>query len=409
MKILLINDTRHLTNWGCVGTTTGLLEEIDQEGIDIKTIELKKMTKHYRYKNILADIFHRNARILFKRKKIDYNKIAEKLGAVKAIPEISTEFESIATNWLNNKEFEREIEKLKWADFILVNGEGSIYGREAKGFYLMFLAWFCREKLDLNTPMCMVNCTIQIDDHRSLTNGMARKTFDYFDEIFVREPISKKRVEELDLYSGEVKCFPDIVFRHDIPSKNDLKLKKLSFEIEKPFIIIGDSSHTTRDSIFKTETFKETVVEFIERMDEEFPNHQIVLSCCPEGLPGFDKIDYPKISAKDVSYSDYIYICSKADLHISGRHHGSLYAMIGDCPFLMMSANTYKTEGDARLVDWPFKTYDLTNLKYNMSDIIEDSKTIINKRKKYVDYLKEKKKDFEKKCLNHVNVVKKYQ
>lgn len=423
-NILIVNDTTELTNWGCKGTTEAITEHLFKKDLNYKKIKFGKTSKVYRYKK------NRQKNRVFRYflikpfKFLDYffcsvdnisrfskpaflENVFEKLGRVKAVPEISSEFELVAFNWLNNNIFNDEIEKIKWADCILINGEGSIYGRETKGFYLMFLAWFVREKLNLKTPILFVNATIQIDEHRSFTLGMAKKTFNYFDELIVREPISQKKLEELDLYDGEIKCFPDMVFSHEYKLE---KMKNIDFPfvLDQPFIIIGDSSHITRDEIFQKEFYKSQVLNLLKKFDKEFPDHQIVLSYCNEGLPGFDYTDYPKIKASDYSYREYIYLCSHADLHVSGRHHGSLYAIMGRCPFIMMSANTYKTEADARLVDWPFETYDLTNIAFNTDKLLKDAKKIINNKNKYSNFIDKKIKDFDRVCLNHINVLDKY-
>jgi hypothetical protein len=344
-KILLVNDTTDDNNLGCKATTNALYELIEER---LPNFEVMGAIK----------LFH-----------------TERPEIAPYIPTNPDELDMFCSNWLKDMQngvISYEMDKLKRCDVVLVNGEGSIYKDVLKCRYQLFICYLAKKYL--NKKVYIVNHTADI----SLIHDMAVRVYSLLDGIVAREPYSKAHLESFGIKN--ITLAPDAVFKYDIPNTEKLSGRlPVGFDINKKFMIIGGTS--LNNPLYEQWFGKWSLEDFYKMIlsIRDLTGIQVLLSDVggDDFLRNLDKaqdIFYGKFS-----YTDYMILCTKALVHLSGRHHGSCLAAISGCPLLGLTANTHKMEGDFELLGWKFPVYNFYKIKGDLDNILENVTRVINK------------------------------
>lgn len=364
MKVFLFNDSTSQNNWGCRATTLGLLKLIEEDDHEIigsmqlekiSTIQINNTT------SILKGLLKKNRLIYTFFRTLAWN--IKRIGGYR-MGFISSfkDFDKYSNLILSNKEWKKEFVQMKKADLILVNGEGSIYGDEQKGFFTLFVCWFVKTKL--NKTCALVNHTLNLSNNNM--EEIAKIVYPMLDDVSFRERISEKNHKSI--CRNDIDLFvPDAAFVHKVSPTNVLNTfmvnnkKKLSGLniIEDNYVCILGSSVLGRPddgNLFPKDQFlflvesllskKYKVVMVASDTTDELPFKQISLS---KNLPFFD-------ASTDLESG--IALLTNADCLIGGRWHPSILGSLGGTPSIMMSANTAKTKAFLNMFDLPDEVFD---------------------------------------------------
>jgi polysaccharide pyruvyl transferase WcaK-like protein len=368
-KILFINDTSDDNNIGCKATSNALFELISER---LPNYEINDVIK----------LFH-----------------TERCGIANYIPNNINEFDMACKNWLdstNNEEINFEMQKLRRCDLVIINGEGSIYKDVLKCRYQLFVAYLA--KTYLNKKVYMVNHTAEL----SLVKSMAQKVYSLFDGIVAREPITQRQI--FDLGIQDVVLAPDAVFKYSLPNCN-IEKSIFGFDPNKKFLIIGGTSlnHPVYEKWYggwNRDSFKRMIMNV-----RESTGVQILLADVggDDFLRNYDIID--GVFYSKFTFWEYMILCSKALLHISGRHHATCLAAISGCPLIGISANTHKMNGDFELLDWKLPVYNFYSLEANIDNIIHHIVELIDKNHYYREMLQNNVSTIKRKVNLNVDII----
>lgn len=233
----------------------------------------------------------------------------------------------IGKDWKKNTNF---LNKLKQADGVIINAEGTLHDNSSYGYSLLEIVNYT------NKPCFLINMTYQ-NNSKKFSELVSK-----FTKVYVRETFSKN---ELAKYSIDSMVVPDMTF---YKLENNIKIK------QEKMIYITDSHDINKSKI---------LYEFSE-------NNNIVF--LPIISP-FDKYHNLKGFFKKIKYlffSKYRYLLGKffnfnykyvrfyftrkedeflediqnCDFLISARFHAICLSLHFQIPFLALSSNTFKIE-----------------------------------------------------------------
>ncbi len=274
------------------------------------------------------------------------------------------------------------VQKIKQAHILLVNGEGTMHHSKNKAILLASSAIFCR---DAGIMPVLFNSVYESN------NEYINNAISFFKLIFVRESKSKRVISSLGFRSEIV---PDMTFGTDInlthKRKNhyilitdsvDKKLSNKLFDYHKS--LTGAKFITMRvkpkkkDQI-KTKSLNRYLKDILLRL---FANKKTKATLNPE-------IDNLFIN----STSDFISIIASARFVVTGRFHAICVALQTQTPFVALSSNTHKIEGllndvglSHRLIDEKeLKKVELTSFMAFSKNEIESISQYCNNSKKQI-------------------------
>ena len=344
MRILLTSDTSTNPNLGCQANTAALYENI-----------LKYFPE--------ADIDRITLQALLTNKEINMVEHVYKGGQPT----------NIITSCLSMPNY----------DIMIVNGEGGIgqYAKDRLSTVSESIFSLVHNAKISGVKTYMVNYTHNI--HSKQNNTLAKNAYAVCDCVSVRESISYDRVK---LLCDNVRLFPDLVSTHTKPDVDRSNL-----------IMLGGGTClkiTNRRDAFRA---YERIIEKLLNYDQ----YSIIVVGWPSIIKGDNKFfnefrrnhKYPITYVNLVYYKDYIELCSKAVLNITGRHHGTVMSFLSGCPFLPIASQSCKVRGDNILYQGTDYAMDLTGddtevqIDNHIQRIDELRETIIERYRKLEPYL----------------------
>lgn len=405
IKILLIGDFSDCLNYGAIATTNELKKMINvyDNSIELKTITYRSIMKktpkegwHNSSEEHLTDLVNiptvkkKIKRILYELNLLDfYNSIKDKSKSdnydhIKKSCHIPIKFKDFDYFIVNGKQnLPYEYSMLEWADVVLINAEGSIVrGTNANGvyrvggLYSLFMAYWSKKA---NKLCYILNHTVD-PGNRDIFD-MIKIIYPMLDGIIVREPKSKKLLEELGIEG--VKYYPDTLFAYRPSEKfkvNDYVKNTINFDI--PYICIGDSSGMAASGI----KAKWNPVKFYTKLIEELKTitDQIVFV---DGFSGKNedilkvirKNNIPSIGLNNTDYHNLYYVLKHASIFISGRWHSSILSLLAETPILLWGSDSHKTEALYEMIDYKWRFFDVNTIPLHIEDIVKEAKDIINR------------------------------
>lgn len=273
---------------------------------------------------------------------------------------------------------------LEWADFVFVNGEGTIvhgtdhygvYNRGAR--YTIWMSWLAKEVF--HKPTCLVNMTV---DPGNLDGWeMIKKVFPQIDYLCTREPLSRQKLIEHGVNNS--KYVPDALFSYK-PAGDWKPTKYLSSVIDfsKPYIVLGDST-ALNSNIYQSAVRWDIVSIYTclyNKLKKAVP--QIVF------LDGFNgknqkvnefikKNGINPIRLSNTNYHDLYHVFKHSSMFISGRWHASVLASLSSTPVLLYGADSHKTKGLYAILDYKYPFFETSTLPLHLDDVIDNVRLIL--------------------------------
>lgn len=234
-------------------------------------------------------------------------------------------------------------QKIKSADIIILNGEGSLHNNQNTIWLEKML--LAKEE---HKKCFLINTTWQ-------SNEINKKFLEIFDTITVRETLSLRQI--IKDGAKNVTMLPDLSFcsfgkipEPDISLKrNSLALIDCTLKNTTNFLINYAFLHNYPLFFMYQKQFNKHTRNLFYRMKHYFKATNFYHLDCAEKLGWYDKI-------------------------ISGRFHANCFTMMLGIPTLALSSNTWKTEGlyfDADLIDFYIHPQD--NLIQKMNYFTENN------------------------------------
>jgi hypothetical protein len=110
-------------------------------------------------------------------------------------PEVADQFDDLADEWLAGQGgpgAEEFLSRLRGADAVLLNGEGSLYRTNLSAIRELFVAWLCKTRLGI--PTVYLNGRVHLTNVMPILPAMVRKTFAELDAVAVRDPFSLRNL-----------------------------------------------------------------------------------------------------------------------------------------------------------------------------------------------------------------------
>jgi len=277
MKAVLLNDTRNDKHWGCLTVIDAIEENCKSNGIDL----------------------------------------------IASSP--------VGHDWENDPAF---MSALTAADFVLVNGEGTIHSNRPAGYRLLRAGPVAKS---LNKKSALINMTWQ--NNGPEFEALARE----FDIISVRESESAKLLQ-----SAQITCriIPDLAmtlkhnvntdrqgigFTDNVLGASAFQIYKKMWEFEAELI-----------PMFYGKSGWDGFVFFLRR----FITKSDLMK--PRKIAFAIKAARADMRQQRANMSEFVNAVSEKSLIVTGRFHMMIYALATQTPFLVLNSNTHKNEATLR-------------------------------------------------------------
>lgn len=309
-KILMVNfPTEVRFNWGCAASSEALGKIVAEKYPD-------------------AEI---------RAEPIFWEKIPESI----YVPLEPAEFPEYLSAWMEQAaDF---FEPYRWADMVIVDGEGSMHDYPDMAHHpeplRILLRAYAAKKL-LGKKVQIINHSISFLDKKY--HPLVKTVYEAVDYVSVREPLSVRFLESLGIDSV---LAPDAAFRTTgVPKKKINSLLRRA-KVQRPYFVLM-LSQLVRISPSK-------VKKFVLGLKEMTGMRLFALAAGePEKerlRPLQKKISFPIYDMR-TTHNEVVSICEQSEFIVSGRFHCSIFAALAKTPFAMLRSNTYKMEGLSELL-----------------------------------------------------------
>ena len=360
-KILLINYTGDEANHGCMATSRALIrlirEKYSHAAIRVQAIDYKKPE-----------------RFLFLN--------AE--GIDQLLPEyISHEG--------------RSFDFFKWADVIILNGEGSIHEYDDPTLNQLsirkLLQVYAGKKI-YNKKVHAVNQTIDYVDRDF--GRLIKRCYEELDYVTVREPLSLNKAKEIGLLNARLSADAAFLLPEGSKKKAKMLLDKKGIK-QDGFVCIFLS-----ETILNCATSK--FIRLIKKIKERFNRDILICATSDADVSYMEKVKnhMPVFTmGLDLSPQDLIKLIECAGIVLSGRFHSCIFSFLADTPLLPFCSNTHKIEGLMESMGYPIRVYDYAEDPND--SLLNEMKNVLNN----ADTLKKniKAKLPEMKALARLNIL----
>ncbi|WIV66371.1 polysaccharide pyruvyl transferase family protein [Natrialbaceae archaeon AArc-T1-2] len=386
MDIYFVNDTSSGLNWGSQATTRALRTLIRKEGGNIVETSYKRSlripnkrinnrTIRYSGRQIIDTIAN-----LMNRDPVSAYRSFNTIGDI--IPRSYEKFGKYANMVIEEDLFQKEVENIRSADVVVINGEGLTYSshdRCTRG--LFFIAYLAKKYL--NTKCIMTNHTLDITDNDLY--HMVENIYPMLDGVVFREPVSAKKHKELcsnyrvsadpgfyyDKQVGEEELYEDI----QSDKVNIRPYSSQCFDPRRQYICVAGNSIYPTKSRYDVESY----IHLCKRLQKVVPNILLVVSAeSDEELltPVAEQLGID-IVGLNTSIPHTISLVSNASVYIGGRYHPTIFAAKGGVPIIPFRANTHKIEGVLELLNLDIDIFDPFKIKDDLDSIIDLSEKYI--------------------------------
>lgn len=265
----------------------------------------------------------------------------------------------VKEDWRKNKSIQK---KIKTAHCIIVNGEGVIH--DGKGEDLVEIANFCKK---YNKKVFLINSTYQ-NNPKSFKKNLIK-----FDKIYVRESLSKKELENINVLSQVV---PDLSLYKNKRFRTNIIKKKY------PLGVI-DSVNISLSSIKKEVQNARYLPLYIPSQLKYNPSISLWKNIIKNiwsynfGLLFFVKTKIKCFKGKRELISEI----NKCEHIFCGRFHGLIMVLMNKSNFSVVKSNSHKIEGLLKDIGIKKKIYEnfneLKNININKEKNSKKDKELI--------------------------------
>ena len=364
MNILLINDGKECSNWGLQASSAALIDIFKKNrNVNIETIPHNKIHQKFSFDPYIfgKKLFNEQSRT---HKFISKNNLL--------IPTTADQYELYSDLWIrgNGGSFSKEIlVKIEKSDCVFFNAEGSTYRKNfgsLAGLFLLYLSSF-----KFNKKAIFINGSFTISSVDNVLSGIAKKLYKNNIQFYVREPLSMKDLERINIKSTLI---PDSVFYYS--EKIDNIYKKSNNDLSNYFAVSKSMLPMIQDSFCKDKL--DAYLEIIIKISEKSNLSPIFLVKDREdkSLIGFKKyLKTAKVANKDYSFSEIQNLISKCNFLISGRYHHLIFACNTSTNICCLSSSSHKIEGLAKLIsdqgNMEIPVFDPTNIRAENKVILD--------------------------------------
>lgn len=393
MNILFIGDFRPAANYGSIATTECLLDMvypllsdndhlriIDRRSYDRQTPPTGfKSDVIPKYKRFIRKVIPLKVRSLIRLKKEFVPCCIEDFRKKEHIPSLFSEYDWYSSQILySENNYEKML--LEWADFVLINGEGTIvkgtdkYGVYNRGGrYTIWMAYAAKKIF--KKPACLVNLTVDPGNRDGLE--MVKNVFPLVDYLSTREPLSKIKLE--DIAVNNALYVPDALFSYT-PQGDWHPTKYLSsiIDFSQPYVVLGDSTALNRNPFQDGVRWNvvSTYTTIYLKLKETFS--QVVFldgfNGKNESINRFIKKNHIKpIRLKNTTYHDLYHVFKHSKLFISGRWHASILATLSSTPILLYGSDSHKTKALYAMLDYSYPFFETQTIPLHINELIDNA------------------------------------
>lgn len=330
MKIILINDTTNWYHFGCTGTSTAIINQIKKLNHEITTVPITETYK------------------------------------IKSTPNTKAGF-------LNEKEYKRFIKDnyqlistIEQYDILVINGEGTLHGKNQAPLSLLYLAYITKTKLHKNVQI--INHSVYPTNGFSINSSQEHEIVDIYTLVYnvidftaIREPVSYKLMTDLGIKATEsFDCLPLYIqnnYKSSFaikPSNSELLIAGSATWLQLD--ILSNKSGNINEYTQSLHLFK----KYLQTMSDRGFSIKFLLGA--KDYPAKDELEFIKFMQDNDFKADWIVYEAKtiedwlntiatASLLVSGRFHHTIAAACLETPFIPLSSNTPKMTGLINALD----------------------------------------------------------
>ena len=156
VRVYLINDSLSQNNWGCRATTHAMHALVKAEGghifdtLKLASLEGRRSTPLEPGVRDVAKQWLLRYPAMRARIRTAYDAGKRLAGGQNTTPRTRKDFDALADRIERGTMFRTELDAMRLADLVMINGEGSIYNDQRKGFYSLFWAYFSKTRLKIS-------------------------------------------------------------------------------------------------------------------------------------------------------------------------------------------------------------------------------------------------------------------
>jgi polysaccharide pyruvyl transferase WcaK-like protein len=328
VNILIINHTKISINWGAEATAIALEDLFISAGHQVNSITTHSLRPDaYLPSNVAG--FSGN-RIIWHLLQVYF----KRFGTIK-FPTGFFEFEYFANLWMKHDTNEI-LDKLKWADIIVHNGQNSmsrssVSNSAIRSLFLCYLA-----KAFYKKTVISVNSTVYFDeyDHFNLKDT-CKNVLPTLDFISVRDPRSKRMLESI--IDSDVHLIADPVLT--LPAK-----QKMTFPDRKPRIYISEGEYKINSIFFS---------KLLKVLKDIYPDYDIfglIKDNQNKALIEICKLNNVNYYYSKNGWDDFFDITTCHDIHITGRYHYAVMSVMNNNHFVPIQTHSPKLSGFTELI-----------------------------------------------------------
>jgi polysaccharide pyruvyl transferase WcaK-like protein len=332
-RLVLLNDCRDQMNFGAKALIDGLLQGLTTA---IPSATIQPIPSHW-----LLDTSQGFGMF-----------VADGAGMVQppaVYPEVADQFDDLADEWLlgqGGPGAEEFLSRLRGADAVLLNGEGSLYRTNLSAIRELFLAWLCKTRLEI--PTVYLNGMVHLTNVMPVLPAMVRKSFAALDAVAVRDPYSLRNLARF-APDVEVQLLPDSAFLLGPevarqPPEMELIRERLG---DRPYFCFDpglmpiDVRPGGRSAVYQLiMRLKEVVPEAVFVRNN--PSDSFIRTVAEEtGSLYIDTI---------VDYRDWMTVAAGARFLVTGFYHNTILAAVMGCPVIALGTTSHKVHGACEML-----------------------------------------------------------
>lgn len=295
-------------------------------------------------------------------------------------PLLADQFEVVADEWEAGRGGSGAvelIERMRGADLVLLNGEGSIYRTNDSAIRELFLAWFAKERLGV--PTVFLNGMVHLTHVTPVLPGMVRKTFAALDGVAVREPWSLRNLQEF-VPGIEAVLYPDSAFViTPDEARSTPAVEEVRARIGPGPYFCFDPGSMHMDGRFPRRSGLYDLIVRLQGLGLE----AVLVNSSPADA-------YIQRIAEEtgsiyvdtiVDYQEFMELVRDAQFVVSGRYHNPILAAIVGTPSITFASANHKVHGACEMLDGVAGTpFDGTYLRPDLDTIEARARECVQRR-----------------------------
>lgn len=362
-RVLIINDTSDQENWGSQALMHGLRALIADAFPDA---QCETIPSHWLIAWQTGEFYReRDA------------------GPEAGCPRVTDQFDAVADLWCRSRgrtPVHRLVERLRSADLVLYNGEGSLYRRNLSARQALFMLWLAKTRL--NIPSVLANATLSLGHVDPILPGMVRRTLPLLDSVAVREPWSLRNLNEHVPHANAM-LVPDSAF-HLASVVPDLTSRAPRAPCEDPGYFCYSAGMMQPDHEFGGRSALHRLIAALKNIVPK----AILVARSPQDV-------FLEQVAKDTgsvywgpgkTYYDLMCLLRGAAFQLSGRYHHLILGSLVGCPAVAFASASHKVHGLCELLEGVFgEAWDPGDLEQANEAIIQRCVSYVSDRDAWSD------------------------